>query len=265
MARPIFYNQTIKNCIVAFSTIFNDIRIITEHDEEITVPLHYAPKEKFVSIIDENIDVNFINTERNLPRMAFEMTGLLFDSTRFSNPLSRMIDIQNNISKKYMFTRVPYNLQFSLYIATKKFETALQIVEQIFPFFVPELNVTIKDKEDFNLYTDIPITLDSSSFSIEYEGSFEEKRRIEWEMNFTLKAWLYGDVKQQERIKKTIIDFNSVSFNKQFDQLIENDELDVVVTTQFVPPDTIIETTTKPEYAFMEAVSQSGDELTCAI
>jgi len=265
MSRPVFYNQTIKNCIVAFSTIFSDIRIMTEHGEEITVPLHYAPKEKFVSIIDENTDLDFINTERNLPRMGFEMTGLLFDSTRFSNPLNRMIDVQNNISQKYMFSRVPYNLQFSLYIATKKFETSLQIVEQIFPFFVPELNITVKDKEDFNLYTDIPITLDSSSFSIDYEGSFDEKRRIEWEMNFTLKAWLYGDVKQQERIKKTIIDFNAVSFTKQFDALVENDELDVVITTEFTPPDTFTETITKPSFAFIEATAQSGNELLCQI
>ncbi|MDD5149993.1 MAG: tail sheath stabilizer and completion protein [Flavobacterium sp.] len=265
MARPVFYNQTIKNCIVAFATIFNDIRIITEHNEEITVPLHYAPKEKFVSMIDENVDLNVINIERVLPRMGFELTGLLFDSTRFSNPLNRMIDVQNNVSKKYMFSRVPYNLQFTLYIATKKFETALQIVEQIFPFFVPELNITVRDKEDFNLFTDIPVTLDSSSFSIEYEGTFEEKRRIEWEMNFTLKAWLYGDVKQQERIKKTIIDFNSVSFTEQFDTLVEHDELDVRITTEFVPPDTIIETITKPSYAFIEANIKTGEELFCQI
>ena len=51
---------------------------------------------------------------------------------------------------------VPYNLQFELSIMTKLNDDALQIVEQILPYFQPAYNLTIelvetiKEKEMFH-------------------------------------------------------------------------------------------------------------------
>ena len=215
MKKNIFYHGTVKNIIVAFATVFSDIRFINDHLEEITVPLHYSPKEKFVAAIYENLDPNNIATETNLPRMGFDMVDMAFASERFSNPLSKLKSTTVS-DRKYIYTRVPYDFQFNVYLATKKFEESLKIVEQIIPFFTPELNISIHDKPDFNLVTDVPITLNAASFSIEWEGDYEEKRHIEWTMNFTVKAWLYGDVKHQEVIKKTIIEMTELDVNKKF-------------------------------------------------
>lgn len=219
MPRPIFYHNTIKNIIVAFGTVFDDIRYINDEGVEIKVPIHYAPKEKFVTYFNEKADFDQFDIEQVLPRMAFEISGMNFAPERFVNPLNRITDSAHDATK-YMFSRIPYDFQFNLYLATKKFEDSLKIVEQIMPFFTPELNITIKDKEDFGLRTDIPVVLNSAGFDIQYEGSFDTKRTIMWTLGFTVKGWLYGDVKQQNVIKETITDLKQADFDRKFVTLI---------------------------------------------
>lgn len=219
MAKQIFYHSTIKNLIVAFGSIFDDISYINDNNDVIKVPIHYAPKEKFVAYILEKYDFDQFVIERTLPRMAFELTSLSFAPERFLNPLNRIKDSRSDESK-FMFNRVPYDFQFSLYIATKNFEDSLKIVEQIVPFFCPELNITIKDKEDFNLRTDVPVILNSIGFDIDYEGSFETKRAIIWTLGFTMKGWLYSDVKSQAVIKETISHLSQKDFDRKFETLI---------------------------------------------
>ena len=50
-----FYNRTIRKIVVAFGTLFNDIKLIRysndqlDEYETIKVPLSYGPKEKFIT------------------------------------------------------------------------------------------------------------------------------------------------------------------------------------------------------------------------
>jgi hypothetical protein len=238
MSRPVFYYNTIKNIIVAFGIIFDNIRYINDEGIEIKVPIHYAPKEKFVSYFMEKADFDQLDMEIQLPRMAFEITSLNFAPERFVNPLNRITDSTHD-EEKYMFSRIPYDFQFNLYLATKKFEDSLKIVEQIMPIFTPEFNITIKDKEDFGLRTDIPVILNSAGFDIEYEGTYETKRTIMWTLGFTAKGWLYGDVKQQHVIKKTITDLSQPDFDRKFATLISEV---VPSTASKSDPHTIVDT-----------------------
>lgn len=218
MVKNIFYYNTIKNLIVAFASIFDDVKYYDDFDNVIKVPLHYAPKEKFISYFLEDTDFRQSEIEFVLPRMAFEISSLNFAAERFVNPLNKIHDHRND-ETKYMFSRLPYNFDFTLYIATKKFEDSLKIVEQILPFFTPELNVTINDKDDFDLKTDVPIVLNSAGFDIDYEGDYANKRTIMWTLTFTVKAWLYGDTKQAAVVKETISNLTQKDFNIKFETL----------------------------------------------
>ena len=219
MKKEIFYHGTVKKLIVAFAQVFSNIKFINDYDESITVPLHYSPKEKFIDLIFESLDPNNMNIENNLPRMGFELTDMSFASERFSNPLGKVISNTPH-DRKFVYTRIPYDFQFNLYLATKRFEESLKIMEQILPFFTPELNISVHDKPDFGLVTDVPITLNAAAFTIDWEGSYEEKRRIQWDVSFTVKGWLYGDVKVQETIKKTIVNMTEMDMNNKFATLI---------------------------------------------
>ena len=187
--------------------------------EEITVPLHYSPREKFIEFIQVKTDYdNTLDTDTTLPRLGFELTSMDYDSLRMLNPMSRMTHIDDS-SEKYMFNRIPYNFAFTVYLGTVKFEDSLKIIEQIVPFFTPELNITVKDKEDFNISTDIPVVLNNVGFSIDWQGSFETRRTILWELSFTAKAFLYSNVREQQRIKETIVNMTNQDFNKVYETL----------------------------------------------
>ena len=119
-----------------------------------------------------------------------------------------------------MYNRIPYNFAFNLYLATRKFEDSLKIVEQVIPFFTPELNITIRDKEDFGLKTDIPVVLNNTSFTIDWQGSFETRRTVQWDLSFTAKGYLYSNVREQKRIKETIIKMSNADLSKVYESLI---------------------------------------------
>ena len=46
---------------------------------------------------------------------------------------------------------VPYNINFTLYAMAKNSDDALQIVEQILPFFQPDYTLTIKDMPEMGV------------------------------------------------------------------------------------------------------------------
>ena len=188
--------------------------------QTIKVPIHYLPREKFIEITEVSADHDDgYETMTTLPRFGFELTSVDYDSTRMLNPMGKMRHTQDE-KHQYMFSRIPYNFAFNLYLATIKFEDSLKIVEQIVPFFTPELNITIKDKEDFEIYTDIPIVLNNSSFQIDYMGGFDLRRTIQWTFSFTAKAYLYSNTREQTRIKETIVKMSNKDLSMVYETLI---------------------------------------------
>jgi hypothetical protein len=212
-----FYYQTTKNIIAAFGLLFRDVVYVNDWDQQIKVPIHYSPKEKFVTII-QAFDDHDLTKEYSwgLPRFGFELIDIAYDSTRMLNPMSR---IQNNSGgeQKYMFNRVPYTFSFALYLAVRKFEDGLKIMEQVIPFFTPDLNITIKDKADFGIATDIPVLLNSVGYTIDYQGDFQTVRTITWQCNFMAKGYLYSNVREQQRIKETIVKMEDKDFNAVYE------------------------------------------------
>ena len=82
-----FYNQSLRRLTIAFGQIFNNIIIQQKSGtgaitKRIRVPLAYAPKEKFIARIDQQANLQKGRTFAiTLPRMGFELTGLMFDAT----------------------------------------------------------------------------------------------------------------------------------------------------------------------------------------
>ena len=238
--RPIFYHSTTKKIIVAFATIFDNIRIMTE-GVEVKVPIMFSPKEHFVDSLttgmDESLDA--INYDIIFPAMGFEVTGFSFASERHLNPTHQWLETMDDGSDVSMYNRIPYDINISLYIGTKKLDDMLRITEQIWPYFTPELTVTINDKADFKTETNVPIILNSSSINIDYEGSLDQRRTIMGQMDFTAKAYFYPLVTESKRIKETIMSFTDEDFNLRFAKLTSKV---VPVTAGPEDPYTIVDT-----------------------
>lgn len=240
MVRDIFYYGTTKKLIVGFASCFENMQYIDGHGQTIEVPIHYSPKEKFVELITTVPDFDNTSYDTTLPLMGFEITSIKFAPERHLNPLSKIHDVSST-RDEYMFNRVPYDYQFSLYIAARRFEDSLKIVEQIIPFFTPELTIAINDKEDFSMQTNVPIVLNDATFNIDYEGSFNTKRTITWTLDFTVKGYLYSNVRAAERIKQSIVELYNTDYDRYFDQYTATVEPRTATPTD---PHTIVETST---------------------
>ena len=104
---------------------------------------------------------------------------------------------------------VPYNVAFELSIMSKLSDDALQILEQIVPYFQPSFNITINLISSIGEKKDIPIVLESINYSDQYEGGFESRRTIVYTLSFTAKTYLFGPVADNPEglIKKVDVDY----------------------------------------------------------
>ena len=207
-----FYNETIKRCVSVFGTLFNNIQFKKiKADGTILsspmVPLSYGPKQKFLDRIAEEPNLSDRNRSAiSLPRMAFELTGFEYDVARQQNKLIRSAKstYESDGKRGFQYNPAPYNLNFTLSILTKNMNDALQIVEQILPYFQPEYTVTMKMVDSMPDNRDVPIILNSVSFQDDYEGSFEDRRIIEYTLDFTMKTYFFGPVYTGNLIKNVI-------------------------------------------------------------
>ena len=138
-----FYNEILRRTIIAFGTLFNGITV-KQTDSTIRVPLAYGPTQKFLARLEQSPDLNK-STAITLPRMSFEFTGLTYDPSRKVTTTQQFIvkDPTDGSDVKKSYMPVPYNMQFELSIMCKVNDDALQITEQILPYFQPAYNVTV--------------------------------------------------------------------------------------------------------------------------
>lgn len=205
--RP-FYHRTIRKYVVLFGALFNDLFYVRETaaglpKERQKVILSYAPKEKFITRLrsDPTLTKSIATT---LPRMSFEMTSMTYDAARKQESLirHRRHNSANTAHPYAQYMGVPYDFTFGLSIYARNIEDGIQIVEQILPFFTPDYTVSATVSEEVALVKDIPIILNSVTEKIDYEGSFENGTRIAmWDLEFTLKGYLFGPVSNTAIIK----------------------------------------------------------------
>jgi hypothetical protein len=204
-----FYNEILRRTIIGFGTLFNSIEVQQENSV-LRIPLAYGPTQKFLARIEQSPDLNK-PTAITLPRMSFEFTGLTYDPSRKVTTTQTFIakDKDDGTESKKSFMPVPYNMQFELSIFTKLNDDALQIVEQILPYFQPSYNLTIELVDQIKEKRDVPIVLESVTMQDDYEGDFSTRRVLYYTLRFTAKTYLFGPT---STASKDIIKRATVSF-----------------------------------------------------
>lgn len=233
---------------MSFGTLFNDIKI--KHKDNagddfsiLTVPIAYGPIQKFLARIEQVPDLKK-RVAITLPRMSFEMTGIQYDSSRKSSTMQtfKTVDKTNNNELTKVFMPVPYNVNIRLSIMSKLNEDALQIVEQILPYFQPHFNLTVDLVSSIGEKRDIPMILERITMDDQYEGDFTTRRILIYTLDFTAKTYLFGPVGNgnEAMIKQVQVDYytdtNRVNASRQLRYVAEpralkdynNDEITVV-------------------------------------
>ena len=227
-----YHHDVLRKYVILFGTVFNDIWITRDNSagesiQTIKVPLSYGPKEKFLARLDGNPTLeNKVGVV--LPRISFEMTSFTYDSERKRNTLNRIYKQPTNNGTDdritYQYAPVPYNITFQMSIMVKNAEDGTRIIEQILPFFTPEWTATVNLIPDVGGTFDIPIILNDVNVTDTYEGSFEERRAIIWDLTFTMKGYVFGPTK-----KSGLVKFVEANIHTSLD---ENDNPAVTVTAQ---------------------------------
>jgi hypothetical protein len=204
-----FYHQRLRKSVAVFGTLFNNLYVLRKDGSgkvlsQVKVPLSYAPSRKYLERIRENpnLDTN-TKVAIKLPRMSFEIISIQYDASR---QLQKTNTFQQsgstNALRNKFYTFVPYNVGFQLSIYTKTQDDALQLVEQILPFFNPQYTVTIKPFATFpNVKEDIPIALTGVDFADDFEGSLEQRRTIIYTLTFDMRINFYGPIAESKIIR----------------------------------------------------------------
>ena len=195
-----FYNEILRRTIISFGTLFNSLTIKTTNASDdvvsvIRVPLAYGSTQKFLARLEQSPDLNK-STAITLPRMSFEFTGLTYDPSRKVTTTQQFTtkDPTDGSETKKAYMPVPYNMQFELSIMTKLNDDALQILEQILPYFQPSYNLSVELVESIQEKRDIPIVLENITMQDDYEGDFTTRRVLLYTLRFTAKTYLFGPV-----------------------------------------------------------------------
>ena len=186
-----FYHETIRKIVVSFGTIFNDIHLLRKDNDgtiiqTMKVPLAYGPRQKFLVRLQDDPDLGS-KVAVTLPRIGFEITGLSYDATRKLNRVQKFKKVKTGNTKQLQsqYMPVPYNIDFGLYILSKQSDDALQIVEQILPYFQPDYTITLRDMPDMDIKRDVPVVLTNVGYEDDYQGDFTARRSIIYSLDFT--------------------------------------------------------------------------------
>lgn len=236
-----FYHEKIRKCVAVFGTMFNNLYVLRKDSSgavisQLKVPLSYAPKQKFLERIRETENLSDEKLAVKLPRMSFEISSLYYDPVRQLpkvNSFSEQDD--TGTTRKKFYTSVPYILNFQLNILSKTNEDAVQIIEQILPFFSPSYTVTMKQFSDYpDIKEDIPISLIGISYSDDYEGQLENRRTIIYTLDFEIKTAFYGPISSSGIIRKAIVDFRNPDVSNS---LTDSDNIFERITVEPFPLD----------------------------
>jgi len=207
-----FYHETIRNIVVGFGTIFNNIQLVRKDNagaiqQTMKVPLAYGPRQKFLVRLNDDADLTKAAAV-TLPRIGFEITGLTYDPTRKLNRVQKFKKVKGDKSEQLdtQYMPVPYNIGFQLYILAKQSDDALQVIEQILPYFQPDYTITLNDNPNMDVKKDIPVILNSISYEDDYQGDFTTRRAIIYTLDFTCKFYLYGPITSSKVIKTVQVD-----------------------------------------------------------
>jgi hypothetical protein len=210
-----FYHEILRRSVIAFGSLFNDISIKHTNNSNqtvsvIKVPLAYGPTQKFLARLNQSPNLNK-PVQITLPRMSFEFTGLTYDAARKSTTTQYFTakSVADGTETKKAYLPVPYNMQFELSIMCKLNDDALQIVEQILPYFQPAYTMTVDLVETINEKRDIPVILENITMQDDYEGDFTTRRVLIYTLRFTAKTYIFGPVSSATKdiIKKASIGY----------------------------------------------------------
>ena len=143
----------------------------------------------------------------SLPRIGFEVVGMNYAANRKLPSTLRNFNVNRSdvTTIKTQYAPVPYDIQFAMSVFVKNADDGAQIFEQIIPYFQPEWTNSMNLIPDMDLTYDVPCVLNDVSIEDTYEGDFDTRRALIYNLNFTMKGYFFGPVSTTGIIRRAIL------------------------------------------------------------
>ncbi len=211
-----FYHKRVRTCVALFGSMFDNINILRTASSgkvlsQVKVPLSYAPARSFIERLEEM--TNGEEAERRvalkLPRMSFEIVSIVYDPSRQLPKINSFISYGEDQQRR-VYVGVPYTISFELHVYAKSQDDALQVVEQVIPYFAPQYTLTVKPFADEpDIKEDVPVSLVGVNLSDDFEGAIEQRRTIIYTLSFDMKMNFYGPSQTGPVIREVNVDLNT--------------------------------------------------------
>ena len=237
-----FYFSLIRKYVAMMGSLFNGTTIErTDTSGNITqiinVPIEYAEKETMLTRmkVDPSIEKQ---ASIVLPRISFFLDSYKFDAARHTSSNGKYI-IGNKPNITWQYKDVPWNFNFRVWFYVKNNSDASKLLEQVIPFFSPAYCVPallIPNRPP----ADIWIELNNVSHADEQSTDFKERTILIWELDFTLKGFLYTPIQTSKPIKLVNLQFFDAEVLPQANTIINqnfglsNNLINTANTGQFV-------------------------------
>ena len=175
----------------------------TQPNQVIKVPVTYGAKDKLIQRFVRDPTLSRPSAVPTLPLMSYELTSIRYDPLRKLETTGRITvsDPTTNSKLRYQYNPVPYNLDFKLSILVKNYEDGAKVVEHILPFFTPEWTTTCVMIPEMSVLEDVSVILHDVDCIDKYEGDYDERRPIIWDLDFTLRGRFYGPIQSRPIIQ----------------------------------------------------------------
>lgn len=192
-------NSTIRLMHVLFASLFNNLYVNAyDKDGNVSgtqiVPVVCSSRSNLGIWIEEKLrDANDSAVEigRIFPKISYEMTDISREPSFQINP--KQYILRTKISDETIQTGkfpvpVAYKFAFNMNIWANTMESSLQILDQILPYFSPEMNIKIKEMRSLNIVNDVKVVFNGISRDDNYIEGFGTNRIVNWTLTFDVFA-----------------------------------------------------------------------------
>lgn len=217
-----FYHSQLRTYALLMANLFNHISIKRKDKHDlIKVPITYGQKEAFNMKINQLLqkpigEDTSLGVETILPRMNVQLIDVIYDGQAKTRTTLSGVQITNNGGKK-LYNVWPCKITYELNIQTRYQDDMYQIVEQILPYFSPYFVQEIKEimQDGLEISHKVPIELIGITPDEQQASGPNERRRLEWSIQFSVRGYLYPPTDNLQNVIKTVyLDFRS-SINLQ--------------------------------------------------
>ncbi len=207
-----YYAETLRNITTALLERFSYMqvhRFDAAHKSVVNVidvPLAFAPIEKTYMDRKENYTVESESAGQRyyqtIPRLALNLIGMQYNPSRVSGANEYRYFKEPSMDSMFKdYQPVPWDLTYSLAIRADQMNDFAQIIENVLPYFNPNLYLEVSEFSFLNLKRELMVTLNGAEPNFSDDLDKTQQRQMNGSVSFTVAAWFYRPLTTAKIIK----------------------------------------------------------------